>query len=179
MITVQNINREVFESIVDRHYDDVYLYAKNLSRDEDLAKDLVQDVFLKLWKKRSKIKERGLIKSWLFKCVRNKFIDFTRTNKKETFLLETFYVELLNEIILEGQDNLQQKLKIVEKEIEQLPKKCQEVFILSKKEGLNNNEIAEHLNISPKTVEGHLTGAMKTLRKKLYSVKIFALIFVW
>jgi len=179
MILTQNINREVFQSIVDTHYDDVYLYAKNLSRDDDLAKDLVQDVFLKLWKTREKIKERAFIKNWLFKCVRNKFIDFARSCKKESYLIDTIYIESLNEIIQDDQDDLNQKLGVLEKEIELLPRKCQEVFILSKKEGLRNNEIAEHLNISIKTVEGHLTTAMKTLRKSIYGAKIFASIFVW
>lgn len=179
MITAQNINREAYKTIVDMHYEDVYLYAKNLSRDEDIAKDLVQDVFLKLWNKRADIKKSVLIKNWLYKSCKNKFIDFTRRNKKDVFLLETIYVELLNDIIQEDENNIQQKLQIVEREIEQLPKKCQKVFILSKKEGLRNNEIAKHLNISLKTVEGHLTVAMKTLRKSLYHIKIFALIFVW
>ncbi len=149
------------------HYEEIYLYATNLSRDEDLAKDLVQDVFFKLWNKRRKLKEGVVIKGWLFQSVRHKFIDYIRKYKKENYLFEMIYVEVLNEVVQEDKDNIIRKLKIVEKEIVQLPKKSREVFILSKKEGLKNNEIAKYLNISIKTVEGHLTNAMKILRKKL------------
>ena len=55
----------------------------------------------------------------------------------------------------------------VNKEIEKLPEKCKRVFILNKKEGLTHNEIAEYLQVSKKTVEGHVTRAFKILNKKL------------
>ena len=56
---------------------------------------------------------------------------------------------------------------MVNKEIENLPKKCKKVFILNKKEGLTHTEISEHLGISLKTIEGHMTRAFKILEEKL------------
>ena len=73
---------------------------------------------------------------------------------------------------------MSKKLAIIEKEIQNLPKKCHEVFLLSKKEGLTNNEIAEHLGISLKTVEGHLTKALKTLKEKVIEkIQLLFMIF--
>ena len=74
-------------------------------------------------------------------------------------------MESLNEIVDEqNTDLLKRKIKSVTEGIVNLPKKCKETFLLSKNEGLTNIEIAEYLDISVKTVEGHLTKAFKLLR---------------
>tara|TARA_R110000868_G_scaffold291467_1_gene551831 strand:+ start:112 stop:681 length:570 start_codon:yes stop_codon:yes gene_type:complete len=165
---IQSGDRKAFSRIVESYYDDVYWYAKSLSRDEALAKDMVQEAFLKLWKKRKKVKEGTVIKGWLYKSVKNNFLDYIKKYKRETRFLEITYLETLDFIVSkENETDLKRKVGIIEKEIEQLPNKCNKVFNLSKKEGLTNNEIADYLGISIKTVEGHLTKALKILRKKL------------
>lgn len=161
-------DRKAFKTVIESYYNEIYWYAKSLSRDESLAKDIVQEVFFKLWKKRNKIKEGTIIKGWLYTSVRNKFLDHIKKYRKETYLFETDYADTLDQIVTkEYQEDLKHKVKMVEKEIEKLPNKCHQVFRLSKKEGLTNNEIAEHLGVSIKTVEGHLTKALNVLRKKL------------
>ena len=172
----QKIDRKKFEEIIDKYYNETYLFARNLTRNEDLAKDLVQDVFFKFWKKRKNFKKNATIKGWLFTSVRNVYIDNLRKYKKEVYLVETMYVEVVEEIAQDKQGSLDRKIKILEKGIEELPKKCHTVFTLSKREGLTNDEIAKYLSISVKTVEGHLTGAIKTLRNKLRSVE-FPILF--
>ena len=83
-------------------------------------------------------------------------------------MFETTYAETLDHIMeREYEEDVKRKVLIVEKEIERLPNKCNQVFRLSKKEGLTNIEIAEHLGISIKTVEGHLTKALRMLRERL------------
>ena len=69
---------------------------------------------------------------------------------------------------LRNQENLSRKIELMDREIDLLPKKCQQVLVLSKKEGLTNAEISDYLNISIKTVEGHLSNAYKILKEKLY-----------
>jgi len=171
----QNIDKKIFLEVIDMYYNDTYLFARSLTRDEDLAKDLVQDVFLKLWKKRKELKKGVIIKGWFFTSVRNMFIDHIRKYKKEIYLFEMVHVEAVSEIVLEEEGNLKNKIKIIEREIEQLPKKCHKVFTLSKKEGLTNDEIAKYLSISVKTVEGHLTNAIKILRKNIKKKFLFIL----
>ena len=158
---IQNGDRRAFKTVIGSYYNEIYWYAKSLCRDEVLAKDLVQEAFFKLWKKRAKIKEGTIIKGWLYKSVRNNFLDHIKKYKKETYLFETTYAETLGHIMeREYEEDVKRKVLIVEKEIERLPNKCKQVFRLSKKEGLTNIEIAEHLGISIKTVEGHLTKAL-------------------
>ncbi|HBU79934.1 MAG TPA: RNA polymerase sigma-70 factor, partial [Muricauda sp.] len=165
---IQKGDRKAFKTVIEFYYNEIYWYAKSLSRNEALAKDLVQEAFFKLWKKRDNIKKGTILKGWLYKSVRNNFLDHVKKYKKETYFFETTYAETLDLVIeREYQEDLKHKVELVEKEIEQLPKKCNQVFKLSKKEGLTNTEIAEHFGISIKTVEGHLTKALKILREKL------------
>jgi len=172
----QRIDKKKFKKIIEMYYNDTYLFARNLTRNEDLAKDLVQDVFLKLWKKRKKLKKHTAIKGWLFTSVRNVYIDNLRKYKKEVYLFEIMHAELVSEIVQDKEGDLERKIIIMKKGIEQLPKKCHKVFILSKREGLTNNEIAKYLSISVKTVEGHITNAIKILRKKIEFPLLFTLI---
>ena len=175
---IRNGDKSAFKTVIDLYYKEVYWYAKSLSRDETLAKDLTQEAFFKLWKKRGILKEGVLIRGWLYRSVRNKFLDHTKKYNKETRLLEMTYADALdNAIQIENREELRRKMEIVEKEIQNLPKKCSKVFLLSKKEGLTNNEIADYLGVSLKTVEGHLTKALKILREKLKD-KIHVLLMI-
>lgn len=176
---IQKGDRKVFATLIEIYYEETFWYAKSLSRNDALAKDLTQEVFYKLWSKRKKIKDEVVIKGWLFRSVRNKFLDHVKKNRRQTQLLETTLADTLDTFIQRQNDEgMSKKLAIIEKEIQNLPKKCHEVFLLSKKEGLTNNEIAEHLGISLKTVEGHLTKALKTLKKKVIEkIQVLLMIF--
>lgn len=131
------------------------------------AEDIVQNVFLKIWEQRARLKSNHSIKSFLYKLVYNEFIDLYRKNQS-LFSLEKKYYEALNSVVLEDDpDSFQSILNMVNKEIESLPPKCKEVFILSKKEGLTNIEIAEHLDVSIKAVEAQINKEFSILRSSL------------
>ena len=78
------------------------------------------------------------------------------------------YVKYLNQTIEDkNEQDFDRMINLVNKAIEKLPKKCKEIFILSKRDGLTNQEISEILNISIKTVESQITIAFKQLRKQI------------
>lgn len=139
-------------------------YAFSLTNDYDLAEDIVQNVFMSIWKNRKKLKEEFAVKSYLYKSVCNKFIDEYR-KKKMVLGLDQKYFDALNYVVEEDEQSLEKLMKIVKKEIENLPPKCKQTFLLSKQEGLTNAEIAEYLNVSIKSVEAHITKAFRILRK--------------
>ena len=107
------------------------------------------------------------LENYLYKSVHNKFIDQYRKGKA-VMALEKKYIEAL-ELAVEEQDELQEQkiLGILFNAIYELPPKCQQIFLMSKKEGLTNIEISEYLNVSKKTVEGQITKAFGILREKL------------
>ena len=153
--------------LLNTYHRQLYAYALTLIHDQALAEDIVQNVFFKTWKNRKKLNPNFTIKSFLYKCVYNEFINTYQKNKA-SMLLHQKYVESVKDISEHTDDNeLERLITIVNREINNLPPKCQSVFLLSKKEGLTNYEISEYLNISVKTVEAQITKAFSILKRKL------------
>lgn len=142
-------------------------YAYTLVNDTSMAKDIVQNVFLRTWKYRKNLNPEFSIQSFLYKSVYNEFINSYQKNKA-TILLQQKYLESMQQIMEDtDESSMERMMEIVKKEVQKLPPKCQKVFLMSKKEGLTNIEISEYLQISIKTVEAQITKAFGILRKKL------------
>lgn len=162
-----NGNEKAYMFLLDTYHKRLHAYAMTLVNDHALAQDIVQNVFLKTWKSRKKLDKRFFVQSFLYKAVYNEFVNNYQKNKV-MMLLQQKYLESLNEVVESlDEDRIEQMICIVNWEIENLPPKCQRVFIMSKKEGLTNMEISEYLNVSIKTVEAQITKAFGILRQKL------------
>lgn len=153
--------------LVNTYHHRLCTYAYGLTHDSDLAEDIVQNVFIRTWKKRENLKQNFSLKNFLYKSVYNEFIDQYR-RQKSVLSIEKKYIEALTTIVEDEESTaIDRLIKLVKKEIQELPPKCRETFLLSKSDGLTNVEIAEYKNISIKTVEAHMTKAFNILRKKI------------
>ena len=169
LIAIQKGSRKEFEKVVELYYNELFFYAKSLCRDELLAKDLVQEAFFGLWQKRESLNAKTVLRGWLYLSLKNKFLDYVKKYRKETYFFERTYSETMETLSQqEHQENLSRKIELMDREIALLPKKCKQVLVMSKKEGLTNAEISDYLDISIKTVEGHLSNAYRILKEKLY-----------
>ena len=174
---LKNGEEDAYSYLVESYHHKLCVYASNLIHDDSAAEDIVQNVFVKIWKKRQKLKDDFSIKNFLYRSVHNEFIDQYRKNRS-VLTLQKKYIDALETIIEENQDfHLEKMMKSVEDAIKKLPPKCEMIFVLSKKEGLTNLEISEHLNISIKTVDNQITKAFNDLRGKL-GEKYKALLFI-
>ena len=171
-------NSKAYDFLMNSFYQKLCGYAYTLSHDRAAAEDIVQNVFVTVWSNKKNINTSFSIKSYLYKSVYNEFINQYRKNKP-VFFLEKKYLESVDLVVENTYENLDELLQLMDKEINELPPKCRKIFLLNKKEGLTHTEISEHLNISIKTIEGHMTRAFKILRNKLHTkVKtIFFLLF--
>lgn len=177
IVALKKGNTIGYTFLVNSYHKKLCVYANSLANDRDLAEDIVQNVFMSIWKNRLKLKDDFVIKSYLYKSVYNEFIDQYRKHK-EVLKLDKKYIDALMEVVEEEEDkSLDQLIKIVKKEIENLPPKCKKIFLLSKEEGLTNIEIAEYLNVSIKSVEAHITKAFGILRKSMGN-KIDGILFL-
>jgi RNA polymerase sigma-70 factor (family 1) len=166
-----------YTHLIKTYHHKLCVYAVSLTNNDDSAEDIVQNVFMSIWRNRGKLKEEFVLKSYLYKSVYNEFIDQYR-KQKTVVTLEKKYIDALTYIVEEEDEkSLERLMKIVKKEIENLPPKCKQIFLLSKEEGLTNIEIAEHLNVSIKSVEAHITKAFKILRSTL-SHKVEGVLFL-
>ncbi|WP_249042374.1 RNA polymerase sigma factor [Flagellimonas olearia] len=167
MIDLKKGNEQAYAHLVELYHHQLCVYANSLIHDNLAAEDIVQNVYFKIWKKRHMLKNNLSIKSYLYKSVYNEFIDQYRKNKS-VLALEKKYIDTLDLVVDSNDDDyIRTMMGHLDVAIDSLPPKCKRVFILSKKEGLTNVEIAEHLNISKKSVEGQITKAFVILRNKL------------
>ena len=164
---LQKGDENAYVYLVKTYHRPLFVYALSLTNDHDMAEDIVQDVFIKTWEFRLRLKSERNIKSFLYKITYNEFVNLYRKHQIVSELEKT-YVEALDEAVDDtNAELLKQKIVILTESIDKLPEKCKEVFMLSKREGLTNIEISEYLNISSKTVEGHLTKAYSFLREQI------------
>jgi RNA polymerase sigma-70 factor (ECF subfamily) len=172
-------NEKAYMFLLETYHKRLHAYAITLVNDQAQAQDIVQNVFLKTWKSRKKLKNQFSIQNFLYKSVYNEFINTYQKNKA-MMLLQHKYLETLGEVVEETDENtMERMITIVNTEIKKLPPKCQKVFVLSKKEGLTNIEISEHLNISIKTVEAQITKAFGILRNRLENKYDMVLLIVF
>lgn len=146
-----------------------YLYkiAYAMLRESDAAKDAVQDVFIRIWQKRNEIEVKSTLKGYLQRAVVNQCLMVMRRRKSasdpETVLAA------VPDSAPSAADRLQAESveTLVQAAIEQLPPQCRNIFRLSRFEELSYSEIADLLDLSPKTVENQIGKALGTLRRTL------------
>lgn len=164
-------NEKAYLSLIDLYYRKLFVYALGLTNEQALAEDIVQNVFMKLWENREKIAIKESLKSFLYKAVYNDFINNYK-KKQSSMMLDKLYLETIDELVEEQPSYyLENKIAWMKREIEKLPNKCKQVFLLSKEEGLTNAEIAAYLQLSIKSVEAHITNAYSILREKTESIE--------
>lgn len=162
---LQKGSNDAFNELFNRHWEMLYTIAKAILRDNVMAEDIVQDVFTDFWERRKTI-INGNIKAYLSQSVRYQVYKQLR----KTDLLD-IHVEALSAISVNEYSDDALNYKELQSEIEtvmdRLPKRCKEIFQLSRTEQLSNKEIAERLNISIRTVETQISIALKHLRNTL------------
>ncbi len=160
-------NESAYEYMIDTFDHGLCLYANSLVNDVLLAEDIVQNVYIKVWEKRQKLNPELSLRSFLYKSVYNDCITEFHKNKLTTSL-EKKHIEELDAIFEdEDEDSIERLVAMVKQAVQELPPKCKEVFLMSKKEGLTHIEISECLNLSPKTIERHITMAFSRIRQSL------------
>ena len=168
-------NEKAFSFLVKNYNHRLCVYANSLVNDPEKAQDIVQNVFIKTWERRKTLKNDRSIKGFMYRAVHNEFIDQYRS-AQSLKALEKLYMDTLLQLEMEPElEGTEKIIGLVMDAINNLPPKCKEIFILSKKEGLTNIEIAEYLKISHKTVENQITKAFSILREELgekYETKV-------
>lgn len=157
-----------FEALFRQHHKALCNLAYNIVRDENAAKDIVQDVFFKLWKNREGVEFGTQIKNYLFRATSHTSLNYLRFNKKITRLDDAPFLHnsLTNGSASESADYQELEAR-VRTAIDRLPARCRVIYMLSRHEGLKYQEIADSLGLSLKTVENQMGIALQKLREDL------------
>lgn len=161
-------DRHAYSEIFERYSRLLLRHAFRLLNDNEEAQDVVQEVFVMLWEKRDTIDPDKSFSSYLYSLVRNRI--FNLLSHKKVVLK---YAESFDQFRVEGynitEDTVRENelAKIIEREVELLPERMREVFLLNKKHGMSYQEIGEQLDISPDTAKQQVYKAVKILKPKI------------
>ncbi len=160
-------DRESFNQVFRRYYSPMVRFCIRYVADSDLASEIVQDLFVKLWSNREKISFNTSFESYMLTSVRNSALTYINKERSHAEAnLRVFSEESDNTDPSETLQSNNLGLSLI-KILKDMPEKRREVFLASRYDGLKYSEIAEKLGISQKTVEAQMSAAIKQLKDGL------------
>jgi len=153
-------DQEAFKNFYCKYFKMLVRYAWYRTGSIEISRDLVQEIFFKLWIKRNSLNPQKSVKAYLYKSLINSIIDHKNLSSSKAISLDNIK-NISNEPSIESDIDLQNA-------VNKLPEKLKTVYILSRLEGYKYSEIAEICNISVKAVEKRMTGAFELLKKLFY-----------
>lgn len=180
ILLVKNGNRAAFSEVYKRYAESLAGFAASKLYDLDDARDVLHDLFVKLWEDRYTLTINDNLRSFLFAAIRYKIIDKIRRN-----VTRQEYNVLLQALSEPQADAVERQLEakelqhLVDQSLEQLPAKTKQIYQLSRNEYLSIAEIAQQLNLSEQTVKNQLTIALKHLKQAIAGLGMLALMLEW
>jgi RNA polymerase sigma-70 factor (ECF subfamily) len=178
-----SLSKQEFEALFKSHFAFLCNFAQQYVHDRDAAQDICQKAFIRLWEKRAEMDPQQSIKSYLFTAVKNRCLNYLRDHKKyRSKILDLDCGDI--DFSREDDDRLaaEDLQNRIDQALSQLPEKCRQVFEMSRYRQMKYQEIADELDISPKTVEAHMSKALKTLKEALsdyFIILITLMMILW
>jgi RNA polymerase sigma-70 factor (ECF subfamily) len=162
-------DERALEVVFRMHFAGMASFVERYVHTPDVAEELVQDIFLKIWTKRTQLAEIESLKTYLYRAARNQALNYLRRGKLERRWAEEQALEGEPATTFAADDDASgsELAAALQEAIDRLPPRCREVFLLSRDGGLTYSEIARALGISIKTVETQMGRGLKALRNAL------------
>lgn len=174
---LKNGDRDAFAEIYKRYWTVMYMHALKMLRDEDDARDIIQETFTSLWLKRECISSDANLAGYLFISTKNKVLDLVARKRVRLDYLDSLaaFAEANCDQTLERIEE-KEIMAALEKEIAQLPLKMKQIFEMRIHQHFTYKEIADQLDISDKTVKKQIGNAIRIIRPKLNHLSAIVLI---
>ena len=155
-----------YERIFHRYYPMVSGFIRGMLKDDAMAEDVAQNIFMKLWINRFRLKKETCLRSWLYVLAKNEALNILRSKRANSIVLQPDVQETkISESTVEDWYNYVETNARLRNDIEAMPPQRRMIFNMSRYENLSNLEIAIRLNLSVRTVEKHIELALKDLRR--------------
>lgn len=173
-------NKSSLEILFNYYYPRLFNFSKSFIKYEEGIDDILQEVFIKIWENRKNINTPFTFNSFIFTITRNLLLNELRSRLNNEKVREKIKKMSVAEEYqsFEALEYSELKEK-VEKLVDELPERQKEVFRMSRMEGLSHREIAEKLEISEKTVEYHISQAIKIIKEKLKSFGLISMLYFY
>lgn len=173
-------DKSAVDELFNYYYPRLYHFSRSILKIENEIDDILQEVFMKIWLNRQKIGSAETFNSWIFTITKNELLNLIRNNLRDhTFKDELFLRSVAEEYQTQNPLEYDEIKSCIDKTVAALPEKRQQVFILSRTEGLSNKEIAQQLNISEKTVEDHITRAIRQIKSSMKEMGIISILYFY
>lgn len=172
---LSNDNADALKVIYLRYWRPLYTSAFNILKNSHACEDIIQEIFVKIWNRRKEMVVTISLKAYLFACVRHEVFRQIKKGAVHECIFEHLEIRLKDHSQLNALE-YKELLNRINDVVDALPDKCKEVYKLSREEDLSHRQIAEKLNISTKTVENHITKALKVLRGSLGDALILSIL---
>ncbi len=175
---LKNGDSEAFDKLFAEYGKRLYFFAYGYLKSKAEAEEVVQEVFLRIWRNRQHINPELSFKAYLFKIAYHHILELFEQSIRQQAYRHKILEEAV-EFTDETNERLDYRILLekVESLIQKLPSRQKEILLKRKKEGIAVKEIAMQLGISPKTVENHLTEAIKNLKNGLGKDEISGILF--
>lgn len=162
---IRSGNNLAFNRLFDRYWKSLYAYSYKIFKDHDLSEDAIQEVFASLWEKRETLNIKN-VKAYLFQAVKFRIAANIRRVRFTELHLQV--LDKLNYVRdVEDRINYQELNTRIENALKVLPDRCREIFYMSRFRNMSNQEIADQLNISKRTVENQISRGLQQLSQSL------------
>lgn len=175
---LQKGSLSAFERLFENYSQKLYRFSFSYLKSAPESEDVVQEVFLKIWENRSKIKTETSFQSYLFTIAFNSIRkNFNKKSRQERYRLDLFNSLSNEDYSIEDHRDYEFLVSKLDATIDQMPPRRKEIFLKRKKEGKSVRDIANEMYISPKTVENQITEAMNFLKKEFWNDQISGFLF--
>ncbi|ADY53710.1 RNA polymerase, sigma-24 subunit, ECF subfamily [Pseudopedobacter saltans DSM 12145] len=152
-----------------KYWTSLFVVAHNVFKDKEACEDILQEVFLTIWEKRNELQIKTSLKAYLYACVKYEvYRQLKKSYSKQR--IDDDLINSLEESATANNIEYKQLVETVSFAVDNLPPKCREVYQLSRQESLTHKAIASKMNISTKTVENHITKALKHLKLNIQTL---------
>lgn len=169
-------SEDLFGEFFQKHYHTACLVANRYVKDIQASEDLVQDVFVALWNRRSLIGKSVNLKGYLLTAVKNHALNIVQRKNTSVASLSTSFIDLPEEETFNAYDKEEMAIKILQA-IDELPPRCKTIFNMAYQQGMSYQQIADKLEISKNSVKTQMGIAYRSLRTKI-SPSMVVLLFI-
>lgn len=171
-------DRSAVDALFAFYYPRLFHFSRSILKIEEQIDDLLQEVFVKIWINRHRIDRPETFNALIFTITRNEVLNLIRSNLRDQSFRDKLYLRSVGEEYNSFNPLEFDEIKSgIDRIVDTLPEKRKQIFILSRTEGLSNKEIAHQLQISEKTVEDHITHAIKKIRGMMKEMGMVTLLY--
>jgi RNA polymerase sigma-70 factor (ECF subfamily) len=171
---------KAFDQLFGHYSKRLYYFALGYLKSKEQAEEVVQDVFYKIWLNRESLKPELSFKAYIFKIAYRRITElFQKIAQEQAYRHEIISTSFDFDNNLDERSDYHSLLELVDRIVSELPPRQKDIFIKRKREGLPVKEIADLLDIAPKTVENHLNEALRTIKSGLSKEKVAGLLFYY